>query len=128
MRFSSTILPLTLASLAYASPSRQDQELAPRTSGPTCTTFKVPITANAQNKAFNIPASYDLSQGVGPILNSVLAGVETALGNLLGGLILTSGTYNINMKYCEPEVTVASRAKTIQVSCPNAVHLHTFFC
>lgn len=116
MRFQlfSTLLPLVGLALA-TSPN----ELAQRSSGPTCKTFKVPITASAKNKVFNIAADADdLQGGIGSVLNSVLSQVETGLGNLLGGLILTSGTYKINMKYCTPEVTVASRKNTVQFLVP----------
>lgn len=116
MRFQlfSTLLPLVGLALA-TSPN----ELAQRSSGPTCKTFKVPITASAKNKVFNIAADADdLQGGIGSVLNSVLSQVETGLGNLLGGLILTSGTYKINMKYCIPEVTVSSRKNTVQFLVP----------
>lgn len=109
MHFSTLLLPL--ATLACAAPA---SELVSR--APSCTTFKVPINASAETQVFNIPDSYNFSQGLQPIINAAMGDVETELGDILGPISLTSGTYKINMKYCVPEVTVDSRAKTVQVS------------
>lgn len=109
LQLSALLLPLIGQALAATS------ELAERTSGPSCTTFKVSISAIAKNQVINVAAdSEDLKSGVGSILNSALAQVETGTGNILGGLTSTKGDYKINMKYCIPEKTIASRKKTIQ--------------
>ena len=113
MHFLANLLPLLTLALTtqYANGTPLQ-----RSTGPTCKTFKVPITANAQNQIINLPANTNLSAGIGPILNAGLSQLETGLGNLLGSLTGVSGTYEINMKYCTPEKVVASRAKTVQVS------------
>lgn len=94
-------------------PSSERSSLS-RRAGPTCTTFKVPIQASAQNRKVFLPPNFNAnSNPLGQLTNAGEASLESLLGNVLGGLILTSGTYNINMQYCEPEV-VNERANTLQ--------------
>lgn len=116
MHFTVPLFALIGFSIAAAIPS-QEQGAATlvRRSGPTCTTFKVPIKASASNVIINLPPNYDAnSNPLGQLTNSLEASGETILGNVLGDLILTEGTYNINMQYCVPEVKNASRAQTLQ--------------
>lgn len=109
-----TLPLLTLAGFAMAATIPSSDSLAKR-SGPTCTTFKVPIKASAQNYIVNLPPNYDAnSNPLGQLTNSIEGSGETILGNVLGDLILTEGTYNINMQYCVPEVNNKSRADTLQ--------------
>lgn len=105
-----TLVPLflSLVSASQTHPSR-------RTTGPSCTTFKVPITASAQNsKILAGPSTTDPTSLLGQLTNAFIAGGETALGNYLGGPTEVKGTYSINMMYCQPEVYNAKRAKTLQ--------------
>lgn len=107
-----TLVPLflSLVSASQTHPSR-------RTTGPSCTTFKVPITASAQNsKILAGPSTTDPTSLLGQLTNAFIAGGETALGNYLGGPTEVKGTYSINMMYCQPEVYNAKRAKTLQCS------------
>lgn len=79
-----------LTSLATSTPLEKRE--------PTCTDLTIPVTISANN--------------------ALLGGIS--LGGLLGSLLtivfglLVSGTFNINARYCEPEVFVASRQNTIQ--------------
>jgi hypothetical protein len=119
-------LPLFLLSLigltvAVVLPSSQQDESSTlsRRAGPKCTTFKVPISASAQNRKVILPPNFDAtSNPLGQLLNSIEASGETGLGNVLGDAILTSGTYQINMQYCVPEVYNKSRADTLQCGSP----------
>jgi hypothetical protein len=114
MRFAASLLSFVGLAMAATIPLDGQRSLE-RRSGPTCTTFKVPITASAQNTVINLPPNYDAnSNPLGQLTNSIEGSGETILGNVLGDLILTSGTYNINMQYCVPEVYNASRADTLQ--------------
>lgn len=102
-----SLFVLALATFTAAVPQ-------PRATGPTCTTFKMAIKATAQNNKIILPPNYNSSDPLGSITNSILSSGETGLGNILGGLVLTSGTYNINMMYCEPEVQIQNRSNTLQ--------------
>lgn len=106
---------LTLASVVLAGSLRSDPDSIAKRSGPSCTVFKVPIKANAQNRKIILPPNFNASSNpVGQLVGSTLGGLETVLGNVLGDLILTEGVYNINMQYCVPEVKNKKRAKTLQ--------------
>lgn len=77
--------------------------------GPVCNEFTVPITASAPSK--NLPG-LDPSRLSDPdyLVNYVLSQASSGTNGPE-----TSGTYNIAVRYCQPEVAVAPRANTIQV-------------
>lgn len=119
MHSAARILSLAFAALATASTSPPHLR---RTSGPSCHSFKVPITASAMNSEVVAPFNGgDPSLLLGQLSTAFLASGESALGNFLGGGRNVSGTYNINMLYCKPEKHDAERAKSLQCALLAAV-------
>ncbi|TVY82352.1 hypothetical protein LSUE1_G002404 [Lachnellula suecica] len=82
--------------------------------GPTCTDFVIPIQASAPTQVFPQPPANITDPTA--LLNYVTSFGSGSAGGLLGavGTVITSGNYNISMRYCEPQVADASRADTLQ--------------
>lgn len=82
------------------------------TANPPCTDLVIPITAAATNEVIPIPTTLNYSDPA-----SVAAFIQTIIGDADATYpgIPTSGTFQISARYCAPQVTVASRNKTIQL-------------
>lgn len=88
--------------------------------GPTCSDFIVPVYASAPTKVFpeppaNITDPTALANYLTSFGSSSLGGLLGAVGSSASvGTVLTSGHYNISVRYCEPRVAEASRADELQ--------------
>jgi hypothetical protein len=81
--------------------------------GPLCTEFRIPVQASAPTKILSAPNLGVLSNP-NNLIDYILAQSST-IANVGGaGSLLTEGTYGISVRYCAPEVYIASRADTIQ--------------
>jgi hypothetical protein len=82
--------------------------------GPKCTDFKIPVTTSAPTKIILNPPTEFTNPLV--LVDFITSQVEAGVGAILGGAgsQITSGTYNMAMRYCEPENYVTSLANTAQ--------------
>ena len=92
------ILTFILCTLTTAVPLNASTN----STGPSCTTFTVPISVSALNA--NFPPDFTTSS---------LLSVVSAVGLVVFNSLVTD-TYTISATYCEPEVIVESRRSTLQ--------------
>lgn len=79
---------------------------------PNCTDLVIPITATATNPVIPIPTTLNTSDS-----GALSAFIQTIIGDADATYpgVPTGGTFRISARYCEPQVSIASRHNTVQL-------------